>query len=74
VVQLNAQGFNEGRGKSFSAHGILFTSRNDILYVIAIGWRIQLLSTKALGANAKNMEKSIANVDVQGSQELIQWA
>ena len=73
VAQLNAQGFNEGRGKPLSAQGIRFTTWNYILYAIAIGRPVQPLSIVALGANAKNMEKSIAGIDVLCCQKVIQW-
>ena len=35
---LSAQGFNEGKGKPFTAEDIRFTAKGDTLYVIALGW------------------------------------
>ncbi len=35
---LSAQGFNEGRGRPYTAADIRFTTRGDVLYAIALGW------------------------------------
>ena len=35
---LSAEGFNEGRGRPFTAEDIRFTTRGDRLYAIALGW------------------------------------
>jgi alpha-L-fucosidase len=38
AAHLNAQGFNEGKGKPFTAEDIRFTSRGQYLYAILLGW------------------------------------
>lgn len=38
AVALNAQGFNEGKGKPFVAEDIRFTTKGKILYAIMLGW------------------------------------
>ena len=35
---LSAQGFNEGKGRPFTAEDIRFTTRDGKLYAIALGW------------------------------------
>ena len=35
---LSAQGFNEGRGRPFTAEDIRFATRGDTLYATALGW------------------------------------
>jgi alpha-L-fucosidase len=35
---LSAQGFNEGKGRPFTAADIRFTTRGERLYAIALGW------------------------------------
>ena len=38
LAALNAQGFNEGKGKPFTAADIRFTVKGDTLYAIFLGW------------------------------------
>ena len=38
VAALTAQGFNEGKGKPFTAEDIRFTAKGNILYAVALGW------------------------------------
>ncbi len=37
VIPLNAQGFNEGKGKPFTGQDIRFTSKGEAVYAIALG-------------------------------------
>jgi alpha-L-fucosidase len=38
AAKLSAQGFNEGKGKPFTAEDMRFTVKGDILYAIVFGW------------------------------------
>nr|WP_317130430.1 alpha-L-fucosidase C-terminal domain-containing protein [Pedobacter frigidisoli] len=38
AAPLSAQGFNEGKGKAFSSADIRFTTKNNVLYAIVLGW------------------------------------
>lgn len=38
AAPLNAQGFNEGRGKPYTAEDIRFTSKGKVLYAVLLGW------------------------------------
>ncbi len=38
VAALNAQGFNEGKGKPFVAEDIRFVTKGDVLYATSLGW------------------------------------
>jgi alpha-L-fucosidase len=38
AAPLSAQGFNEGKGKPFTAEDIRFTTKGKILYAILLGW------------------------------------
>lgn len=38
AAPLSAQGFNEGKGKPFTAEDIRFTTKNKCLYAIMLGW------------------------------------
>ncbi|WP_073080503.1 alpha-L-fucosidase [Chitinophaga jiangningensis] len=38
AAPLSGQGFNEGKGKPFTAADIRFTTKNNSVYAIALGW------------------------------------
>ncbi|OZI05848.1 alpha-L-fucosidase [Siphonobacter sp. BAB-5385] len=38
AAPLSAQGFNEGKGKAFTAQDIRFTAKGDALYATVMGW------------------------------------
>lgn len=38
TVPVHTQGFNEGKGKPFTAQDIRFTTRGGVLYAIMLGW------------------------------------
>lgn len=38
AAPLNAQGFNEGKGKPFTGEDIRFVTKGDILYATLLGW------------------------------------
>ncbi|AXY74091.1 alpha-L-fucosidase [Paraflavitalea soli] len=38
AASLSAQGFNEGKGKPFTAADLRFTAKGDVLYAILYGW------------------------------------
>jgi alpha-L-fucosidase len=71
---LSAQGFNEGKGKPFTAADIRFTSKGDTLYAIVLGWPTNAVQIKSLGTTAKLQDKSIASIALLGSDEPIQWS
>jgi alpha-L-fucosidase len=74
AAPLSAQGFNEGKGKPFTAEDIRFTQKGKLLYAIALGRPTQPLKIKSLGKQAKLLEKRIAAVKLLGSDEKIQWS
>jgi len=71
---LSAQGFNEGKGKPFSAEDVRFTTKSNVLYAIELGWPTNAVSIKSLGTAAKLLEKSIGGVTLLGSAEKVQWS
>jgi len=74
VAPLTAQGFNEGKGKPFTADDIRFTKKGDTLYAISLGRPIQPLHIKSLGTGAGLLGKPIAKVSLLGSDETITWS
>src|SRR5581483_5991271 len=68
---LSAQGFNEGRGKPFTAEDVRFTTGKDgSLYAILLGWPTQPVSIKSLGITTGG---KVARVQLLGSSEIQHW-
>ena len=74
AAPLNAQGFNEGKGKPLSADDVRFTTKGDILYAIVLGRPAKSLQIKSLGTAAKLMDRNIAAIKLLGSDEEIKWS
>ena len=70
---LSAQGFNEGKGKPFTAEDIRFTTKGDTLYAIELGWPTNGVTIKSLGESAKLLDRPVGKVELLGSPETIQW-
>jgi alpha-L-fucosidase len=73
AAPIKAQGFNEGKGKPFTADDVRFTTKGDVLYVIAMGWPTKELSIKSLGSANKLSDHPIAGIALLGSDEQIKW-
>jgi alpha-L-fucosidase len=73
ATPISAQGFNEGKGKPFTAEDVRFTQKGDTLYAIVLGCPTQTLRIKSFGTQARLLEKRIANVQLLGSDEELQW-
>jgi len=74
AAPIHAQGFNEGRGKPFSAEDIRFTTKGDTLYAFVMGVPTNAVSIKSLGSNAKLLEKPVSQVTLLGSDTKLQWS
>jgi alpha-L-fucosidase len=70
---ITAQGFNEGKGKPFTAADVRFTASGDTLYAIVLGWPTNGVSIQSLGESAKLLDKPVDHVELLGSPETIQW-
>jgi alpha-L-fucosidase len=71
---LSAQGFNEGKGKPFTGEDVRFTTKDGVLYMIALGVPQKDLQIKTLGTSAKLLDKPIASITLLGSKEYVQWS
>ena len=71
---ITAQGFNEGKGRPFTAEDVRFTSKGDSIYAIVMGWPAKPLAIRSLGGAAKLLDRPIAGVELLGSGEDIHWA
>lgn len=72
---LSAQGFNEGKGKPFTAEDMRFTSSKDgkTLYVIVLGWPNKPVTIKSLGKTAGFVGESIKTVSLLGESGKTDW-
>ena len=73
AASLTAQGFNEGKAKSFTAEDVRFTSRGETLYAIVMGAPNAAVCINTLGTNAKLLNKVIAEIRMLGSEEKLKW-
>jgi len=63
-AQLNAQGFNEGKGKPFTYEDIRFAAKGDALYATAMGWpQDGKLVIKSLAKNSQHFPKEIQKIE-----------
>jgi alpha-L-fucosidase len=71
----NVQGFNEGKGKPFTADDIRFTTSKDgkTLYAIALGWPDKPLSISSLGKKKGLLTSPISSVNLLGDQSRVSW-
>jgi alpha-L-fucosidase len=70
---LSAQGFNEGRGRPFTAEDIRFTTRGGTLYATALGWpESGRLVVKSL-ADGSPDRGQIRSVRLLGNPGVLQW-
>jgi len=70
---IKAQGFNEGKGKPFTAEDFRFTTKGDTLYAIELGWPTNGVSIKSLGTSAKLLGQPVKKVQMLSSAEPLQW-
>lgn len=64
-AQLNAQGFNEGKGKPFTYEDIRFTTKDNVLYATAMGWPANgKLIIKSLAKNSEYFPKEIQKIEL----------
>ena len=70
---LSAQGFNEGKGKPFTADDFRFTTKGDTLYAIELGAPTNAVAIKSLGTAAKLLDKKIGSITLLGSDEKVEW-
>jgi alpha-L-fucosidase len=70
---ISAQGFNEGKGKPFTADDVRFTQKDGALYVIELGKPTKPLQIKSLGADAKLLDGQIGSIKLLGSPEFVRW-
>jgi alpha-L-fucosidase len=64
TAALNAQGFNEGKGKPFTYEDIRFVTKGEVLYATAMGWPENgKLVIKSLARNSVHFPKEIQKLE-----------
>jgi alpha-L-fucosidase len=72
-AKLSGQGFNEGKGKAFTAQDVRFTQKGNVLYAIVLGAPTNGVSITSLGISAKLLDRPIKKIQLLGSKETIKW-
>jgi alpha-L-fucosidase len=73
AAPIRAQGFNEGKGKPFTAEDVRFTTKGDTLYAIVMAWPEKQVQIKSLGTAAKNLDKGVTSVSLLGAKTDLKW-
>ena len=73
AAPLSAQGFNEGKGKAFTAEDFRFTQKGRVVYAIELGVPMQAICIKSLGAEARLLNREIQSVTLLGSEAVLNW-
>ncbi|MFZ5496955.1 MAG: alpha-L-fucosidase [Verrucomicrobiota bacterium] len=74
-VELTAQGFNEGKGKPYTADDVRFTQSKDgrTLYVIGLVRPAAPVRVAALGTAAGRLDRAITGVELLGTAAPVKW-
>ncbi|MFT3829877.1 MAG: alpha-L-fucosidase [Opitutaceae bacterium] len=74
AAPISGQGFNEGKGKPFTAEDVRFTTKGHTLYAIMMGTPTATVRIRALGADAKMLGAPIGEIVMLGSSETLRWS
>jgi alpha-L-fucosidase len=72
-ANLTAQGFNEGKGRPFTARDIRFTTKGTVIYAIVLGCPTDGVRLQSLGKLEKWAGQPIKKIELLGSKEKIRW-
>jgi alpha-L-fucosidase len=75
AAPINAQGFNEGKGKPFTADDIRFTTKGSTLYATSLGWPGEKgFTIKSLASVSPYLAgKKISNISMLGYNDKLTW-
>ena len=71
---MTGPGFNEGKGKAFTAEDVRFTTKGAVLYAAVMGPPAGAVRIKSLGTDARLLEHPIAAITLLGSTEKLTWS
>ena len=64
----------EHEDKPFTAEDIRFTSKDNTLYAICLGWPGESALIKSLGSGSQFSAERIENIQMLGSSETLVWS
>jgi alpha-L-fucosidase len=73
AAPISGQGFNEGKGKPFTAEDVRFTTKGDALYAIVMGAPTATVHIKSLGTAANLLPAPIDTVELLGGSAPVRW-
>ena len=76
-VPLSGEGFNEGKGKPFTAQDVRFTTKDGVLYAILLDWPgDKVVNIKALAHNSAHIAEGqrITNMSLLGGEHKLEWS
>jgi alpha-L-fucosidase len=68
---ISAQGFNEGKGRPFTAGDVRFTAKGDAVYAIVLGRPGDAVRVQSFGRSAKLLDRPIVRVEQLGAGEVV---
>ena len=75
AAALNAQGFNEGKGKPFTSEDVRFTQKGNQLYAVVMGKPSQnFVVIQSLKEGSEYMSSNISKVTVIGSNTALEFS
>jgi alpha-L-fucosidase len=71
AAPLSGPGFNEGKGKPFSAKDIRFTAGKDAVYAFVMGWPEDgTVTIKSMRTGGEHLKKPVSHVELVGGGAL----
>lgn len=75
AAPLSAQGFNEGKGKPFTAADIRFTTKNNTIYAIVLGWPEDgKILIKSMKNGGEYLKQKLNSVELVGTGEKLSFS
>jgi alpha-L-fucosidase len=72
AAPLSAQGFNEGRGKAYTAEDVRYTAKGDAIYAILLGVPTEKVVLRSLGKQAGE-RTVVRQIQLVGNNEPVEW-
>jgi alpha-L-fucosidase len=74
AAALSAQGFNEGKGKPFSAKDIRFVTKGETLYATLMGWPEEgVVKIKSLASASVHYPQQISKVELVSTKQPLKF-
>lgn len=74
AAPLQAQGFNEGKGKPFTAEDVRFTTKDGDIYAFVLGRPMASIRIRSLGKDAGLLNDPVHAITMLGSDQELAWS